>query len=224
MNDPLDTGHLEDLARDGVILYSRQLVSEGLVTGTAGNISVRVPSGVLITPSGIPYEHLSRQDICKLDMEGNLLIDNGRDPSSEALLHLLAYQAAPDAQAIVHFHGLASTAVANTVPELPVIHYYAVRLGGAIQVAPYDIFGSEALAKNVSEALQARQAALLANHGAVVIGPTLEAAFNNAKLLEWLCVLYRQSVALGQPRVLTDEEIDQVARKYASRVDDRGTE
>lgn len=207
---------MDDIARREVIRYSRRLVTEGLITGTAGNISLRVPDGLLITPSSVPYDTLTPVDLCVLAEDGNL-VGGHREPSSEYQLHVAAYAAVPEAHAVVHFHGLYSTAVATARTELPVIHYYAVRLGGAVPVAPYHTFGSQALADGVGQALAGRRATLMANHGAVTVGGTLEEAFNNALLVEWLCHLFIESATLGTPRQLSEDEIADVAAKYASR-------
>jgi L-fuculose-phosphate aldolase len=208
---------LDDLTRREVIRYSRRMVDDGLITGTAGNISLRVAGGLLITPSAVPYDTLGPADLCLVDHDGHAAPGTTREPSSELHLHIAAYAAAPDAAAVVHYHGLKSTAVATTRDRLPVIHYYAVRLGGAVPVVPYSTFGSQSLADGVGQALQQNKAALMANHGAVTVGRTLEEAFANALLLEWLCDLYIESSALGEPRVLTDDEIHQVAAKNAAR-------
>ncbi|CAN5359385.1 class II aldolase/adducin family protein [soil metagenome] len=208
---------LDDLARREIIRYSKRLVTEGLITGTAGNISLRRGDGLLITPSGLPYDTLTPSDVCLVDSSGVAAHGTSREPSSELQLHRAAYAAAPKAAAVVHFHGLRSTAVATTRPELPVIHYYAVKLGGTVPVVPYSTYGSQALAEDVGRALHSRRAALMANHGAVTVGRTLEEAFQNALLLEWLCHLYIETAALGPARRLTEDEVAEVAGKYAAR-------
>jgi L-fuculose-phosphate aldolase len=94
--------------------------------------------------------------------------------------------------------------------ELPVLHYQNLTLGGAVRVADYATFGTQELANNVLRALDGRHAALLANHGAVAIGATLPKAADNALLLEWLAALYHRALQFGQPRELTDEQIQDV--------------
>lgn len=213
---PTSNAAVDDIARREVIRYSQRLVTDRLITGTAGNISLRVPDGLLITPSGLPYDSLAPADLCVLTVDGDVVAGH-REPSSESQLHVAAYAAVPEANAVVHFHGLYSTAVATARTELPVIHYYAVRLGGVVPVAPYHTFGSQALADGVGQALHGRRAALMANHGAVTVGRTLDEAFGNALLLEWLCHLFIESATLGAPRQLSEDEIADVAAKYASR-------
>ena len=113
---------------------------------------------------------------------------------------------------MVHTHAPYSTAVACVLDELPVVHYQQLLLGGAVRVAPYATFGSPELAAGVREALTDRQAALMANHGSVAVGATLDAAVENALLLEWLAALHHRASALGTPRVLTADEQDDVVR------------
>jgi L-fuculose-phosphate aldolase len=106
----------------------------------------------------------------------------------------------------VHTHAPYSTAVACVLDALPVIHYQQLLLGGEIRVAPYATFGTEELASHVRAALTDRTAALMANHGSVAIGKTLDLAVEGAYLLEWLAALHHRASSLGTPQVLTQEE------------------
>ena len=111
---------------------------------------------------------------------------------------------------MVHTHAPYSTAIACVLDELPVLHYQQLLLGGPIPVAPYATFGTPELAAIVREALAGRQAVLMANHGSVAIGASLEAAVDNAVLLEWLCELHHRVAQIGTPRPLTPEQQDAV--------------
>jgi len=108
--------------------------------------------------------------------------------------------------AVVHTHAPWSTAVACVLDELPVLHYQQLLLGGAVRVAPCATFGSAELASGGRAALAGRQAALMANHGSVAVGGSLDQAVENALLLEWLAQLHHRASALGTPRPLTDEQ------------------
>lgn len=208
---------ITDAVRSEIIRYSRQLSTSDLIVGTAGNISVRNGFGITITPSGKQYETLETDDLCDVDSEGRTHESARWPASSETFLHLAAYEAQKDANAVVHFHGLHSVAVANAYDSLPYVHYYALRLGPKVPVAPYSLFGSLALAQDVSSALATSPAVLMRNHGAVVTGKTLEEAFNRAILLEWLCRLVTTSAPLGKSHTLTPEEVQEVSAKYAAR-------
>jgi L-fuculose-phosphate aldolase len=117
----------------------------------------------------------------------------------------------------VHTHAPWSTAVACVLEELPVVHYQQMLLGGAVRVAPYATFGTPELAAAVREALAGRQAALMGNHGSVAVGASLDAAVENALLLEWLAALHHRASALGTPRVLSDAEQEDVVLAALSR-------
>jgi L-fuculose-phosphate aldolase len=108
--------------------------------------------------------------------------------------------------AVVHTHAPMSTAVSCVLDELPVVHYQQLLLGGATRVASFHPFGTPELAEAVSAALGGANAALMANHGAVTHGHTLEQAVEYSLLLEWACTLYRDATALGRPRTLSDDQ------------------
>ena len=200
-------------AREAVAVGGRRLLDEGLVTGTAGNVSVRVGDLVAVSPSSVPYDQVGPDEVCVVDRDGRVVAGDLR-PSTETGLHLSVY-AATGAGAVVHHHGLRSVAVSTVVDVLPPLHYYAVRLGGAPRVAPYHRYGTPELAAAVTAALVDRSAALMQNHGAVTHGATLDDAFERAHLLEWLCELFIEASALGRPRVLTDDELAEVvASRY----------
>jgi L-fuculose-phosphate aldolase len=207
--------------REQLVDHGRRLLTERLITGTAGNLSVRTPDGMLITPSGLPYDTMHGGDLCEVSSDGAVSGSSRRQPSSETAVHLAVYQEHSAVGAIVHFHGLHSNAVAAIAPELPVIHYYAVRLGGAIPVVPYSTFGEAPLARAVTDGLRGRHAVLMQNHGALCVGASLGEAFESALLLEWLCEFYLKASAAGDPRVLTDDEVADVAAKYQRRAQAR---
>jgi len=207
-------------ARAEVAACGRRLADTGLVVGSAGNVSVRVGDRVAISPSGVPYHRVGADDVCVLDLDGRH-IAGPANPSSETPLHLLLY-AETSARAVVHHHGVSSAAVAAVLAELPPAHYAVTQLGGPLRVAEYATFGTPELAANVLAALRDRTAALMGNHGAVAYADTLDAAFDRAHLVEWLCQMWIQAVRLGTPRVLTDQELaDVVARRNRGRTEAR---
>jgi len=205
---------------DDVVRYARRMSDDGLVVGTAGNISVRLDDEIVITPTSIPYERIEPGDLCVLDLSGNQ-VDGRRRASSEAPLHAQVYRTT-GAAAVVHTHSLYATTLACSVDVLPPIHYSIHRFGGdTIPVAEYERFGSDELAERVAHALSDRRGTLLRNHGSVTYGSSLAEAYDLALLLEWLARVYWQARQLGEPRLLTKAEIDEVAeearrRRYAS--------
>ena len=190
--------------RAGVAAAARRLADEGLLVGTAGNVSARAGDLVAVTGTGVVLAGCRPEDVTVVSASG-AVVEGALAPTSEVALHLGVY-ADSDAAAVVHTHAPWSTAVACVLDELPVLHYQQLLLGGAVRVAPYATFGTDELATAVRAALDGRQAALMANHGSVAVGTSLENAVENALLLEWLAQLHHRASALGDPRPLTDEQ------------------
>jgi L-fuculose-phosphate aldolase len=190
--------------RDDVAAAARRLAAEGLLVGTAGNVSARDGESVAVTATGVVLADCSPDEVTLVSTSGEV-VEGALRPTSELDLHLDVY-AATGAACVVHTHAPFSTAVACVLDELPVLHYQQLLLGGTVRVAPYATFGTPELAGAVRDALEGRQAALMANHGSVAIGDSLDKAVENALLLEWLAALHHRASALGTPRVLTDEQ------------------
>jgi L-fuculose-phosphate aldolase len=201
--------------RERVAAASRRVAEEGLVVGTAGNLSARDGDRVAITGTGVVLAGCGPDDVTVVDLAGSV-VDGALVPTSELDLHLGIY-AAGAAAAVVHTHAPYATAVACVLDELPVLHYQQLLLGGAVPVAPYATFGTPALARGVVAALEGRQAALMANHGAVAVGGSLEQAVEHALLLEWLAALHHRAAVLGTPRSLTDEQQADVITQAINR-------
>ena len=201
--------------REDVAAASRRLAHEGMLVGTAGNVSARLDDLVAVTASGVTLAGCRAEDVTIVRLDGEV-VEGDLRPTSELSLHLGVY-ADTGAAAVVHTHAPYSTAVACALDELPVLHYQQLLLGGPIRVAAYATFGTPELAAAVREALDGRQAALMANHGSVAIGGSLDAAVENALLLEWLAALHHRASILGTPRALTAEEQEDVVRAALSR-------
>ncbi|MER7546593.1 class II aldolase/adducin family protein [Spirillospora sp. NPDC127506] len=190
----------------------RRLAGSGLVTGASGNISVRAGDLVAVTPAGMMLDRMEPAD-CPVVNLSSQLVEGERAPSSETPMHLALYAATP-AAAIVHTHSTYGAVVAATMSELPPIHYNTLLLGGVVKVAEYATYGTPELAENVRAAMEGgKRAALMANHGGVTIGRDLEEAYENARLLEWLCGVYVRAKAIGEPRVLTEAELAEVVER-----------
>jgi L-fuculose-phosphate aldolase len=207
-------------ARAALAATARRVADEGLVVGTGGNLSVRDGEDLLVTRSGVDLARCCVEDVVAVGPDGTPRDPHAPTPTSELPLHLGVY-ADVDAAAVVHVHAPWSTAVACVLDELPVVHYQQLLLGGAIRVAPFATFGTPALADAVRAALEGRSAALMANHGAVAHGTSLDQALERALLLEWLCALHHRASALGPVRTLTEEQQHEVvlaalARNYGS--------
>jgi L-fuculose-phosphate aldolase len=202
-------------ARAQLVSYCGRLVADGLAVGAAGNLSVRAGDLIAITPSGVSYTELTVDDICVVTLAGEE-VDAPETPSSELPMHLAVY-AATKAGAVVHTHSAEVIALSASRDELPAVHYAINGLGGPVRVAAYTRFGSAGLAEAAVTALDGRRAAILQNHGAICYGRTLTEAYDRALLLEWLARVYRLACAYGTPRILSQDELDEVAAESRRR-------
>lgn len=196
--------------RRELIRSSLELLESGLITGTAGNLSVRVGEQIIITPSGAAYDRLEPEDLATVDIDGRIIDVRGDNrPSSETPLHLAVYRGT-DARAVVHTHSPFANAVGLVRDELPRVHYAIRALGGRVRVAPYATFGTQELADNVMAAIEGRTGCILRNHGTVVYGTTLVEALDRAAKLEWVSALYWRAAQLGEPAELSDDDLELV--------------
>ncbi len=175
---------------------------------------MRFDDRILITPSGVPYPRLVPSDIVELSLEGDAV---GRlRPSSEWRFHRDIYGARPEVGAVVHLHPPFASAFATLRRDLPAFHYMvAVAGGSSIRCAPYATFGTQQLSDHVVAALDDRKACLLANHGIVAVGETLEAAGDLAAEVEALCEIYIHALQAGTPVILTEAEMAEVLARFA---------
>lgn len=209
------SAHMLTRQRHRVAEAARRLAAEGLVLGTAGNVSERSDELVAVTPTGAVLELLTAGDVVVVDLNG-IPVDGELAPTSELGLHLGAYRRY-GAGAVVHAHSPYGTALACVLEELPVVHYQMLALGGAVRVAPYATFGSSELAEVTLDALQDRAAALMCNHGTITLGADAAGALENARLLEWACTVYWRAASLGAPRTLDAQQLQAVLDTIAQR-------
>ena len=191
--------------------HGRRMIADGLVVGTSGNLSIRSGDLLAVTPTGHAYEPLTPELVCVHQLDGSA-VEGELAPTSELPIHQLIY-AHTDAAAVVHTHSTAASVVSTVIEELPTIHYILAVMGGPIRVAPYARFGSPELAANVLAAIEGRSGVLLANHGAVTYGPTLEVAYDRARYLEWVAEVWLRAHALGPsftPRILEEADMAEV--------------
>ncbi|MBA2812210.1 class II aldolase/adducin family protein [Streptomyces sp. KM273126] len=205
----------DDVARawDELVATARRTVADGLVVGTSGNVSVRVGDMVLVTPTGVPYDRLTPDDVVGVDLDGRQVLGSLR-PTSELPTHL-AVHGATGARAVVHTHAVHATAVSTLVRELPLIHYMSAALGGVVRVAPYATYGTQELAENMLRALEGRTACLLQNHGTLTYGSTLSQAYDRTAQLEWMCRVWltASSVPGLTPTLLSREQVAEVEER-----------
>ncbi|QNG28609.1 class II aldolase/adducin family protein [Synechococcus sp. LTW-R] len=206
--------------REQLVDCARRMQASGINQGTSGNLSVRIPGGMLITPSSLPYEQMQPNDLVALDLKGEPLFipADGRPqrrPSSEWRLHADVLASRPEVQAVLHCHSIHATALACHGRDIPPFHYMTAVAGGHdIRCAPYATFGTQELSDGVVQALEGRLACLMAQHGQVSVGPTLDKALALAVEVETLARIYLQALALGEPPLLSAEQMEQVRHQF----------
>ncbi len=201
-----------DRERDRVAAAGRRLAGQGLLVGTAGNVSERAEDHVAISATGVVLAELRAEDVTVVNLDGQR-IAGPRAPSSELQLHLGIYRRYR-VGGVAHTHAPMATALSCVVDELPVVHYQMLELGGTVRVAPYATFGTAALAAGTLDALADRSAALMANHGAVTFGSDVDVAVERTLLLEWACTVYWRAAMVGKPRVLDQDQLAEVSEAY----------
>ena len=205
--------------RNKIIEYSLKLNSTNLSPLRSGNISLRSEEngveGYLITPSGKKYETLKSEDIVFMSLNEEAKDNTSvNKPSSEWRFHRDIYLNKRDAHAIVHAHSPHATAVSSHGKSIPPFHYMIALAGGEdIKCAEYATFGTEELSKNVINALKDRSACLMSNHGQVAFGKDLDQAFELAQEIENICHQYTIAIKLGEPKILSLEEMKKVLEK-----------
>lgn len=208
--------------RAAVIETARGMNRRGINVNKSGNVSARAVRGgrpgFLITPTGVPYETLEPEDIVFVPFEEPLSLahaEGRRLASSEWEMHARVLLERPDAMAAVHTHSCYATALACQEMPIPAFHYMVAAAGGAsIDVAPYRTFGTSALAEAAAEALKTKSACLLSHHGVLAVGRSLERALVLAAEVENLARQYCVARSLGEPKLLSDEEMARVIEKF----------
>jgi L-fuculose-phosphate aldolase len=214
----------ESQLRAALTETAKQTVSHGLNKGSSGNVSARLRDGFLITPSGLPNDTLEPDQMVFVVMDGQA--SGSLKPSSEWRIHRDIYRARPEVTAVVHAHSPHAVSLSCLRRGIPSFHYMVAAAGGKdIRCAGYATFGTQALSDLILAALQDRRACLMANHGLVTVGVSLDAALTLAIEVEELCAQYWRAKLMGEPVLLSDAEMDEVLerfRHYGQRGDDPG--
>ena len=193
--------------------------TRGINQGNSGNVSVRTAQGLLITPSGMPYHTLTPNDIVLIDKDANVVANSHeqpvRKPSSEWRFHYDIYTAREEVEAIVHTHSIHATALACLQRDIPAFHYMVAAAGGNnIRCSSYATYGTQALSDLALTALQDRKACLLGHHGVIATGASLSSALGLAAEVETLAHQYIAALSVGEPELLSDDEMDRVVEKF----------
>jgi L-fuculose-phosphate aldolase len=205
-----------DEARDLVVLFSRRMLSEHLVSYTSGNISTRIasePDLVAVTPGSTAYDTLRPEDIVIVRLDGTI-VEGDRKPTAELPLHTLAYLDRPDVWGIVHTHSRAAMAMAAMGMDLPpILHGLVSACGGGIVTAPYARGATPEMAEMTREPLRERSACLLRNHGVLAIGPTVEHAYNAASTVEGVADAYLMARPFGPVPEVPASDVERIRRE-----------
>ena len=204
----------ESKKRLAIIEACRRMNALGINQGTSGNISLRHGESMLITPTSVPYDEMTAEQIVLMDMDGSFA--PGRRPSSEWRFHLDILRSRKEVEAIVHAHPTYCTILSIMGLEIPSIHYMIAAAGGdTIRCSPYATYGTAELSGHAVKALEGRSACLLGHHGMIAVGPSLAKALWLAVEVEALARQYHGCLQIGQPPLLSREEIERVRDKMA---------
>lgn len=206
----------EEKLRIQIVEVMAAMDARGLNRGTAGNVSARLGEDILITPTGVPPSALKPEHIVRLAPDGSY-DPAGMKPSSEWLMHLKLLQLRPDANGVVHCHSRYATTLACANRPIPALHYMVAVSGGpSVPVAPYATFGTAELAETVCQTLSGQFGALMANHGQIVVAPSLRQALLIAEEIEEQAAIYWGTLAIGGPTLLDDTEMGRIAERFRS--------
>jgi L-fuculose-phosphate aldolase len=201
------------MSREDLFNSTLALQALGLNQGTSGNASVRHGDGYLITPSGMPINEMSANSMVEMNMHGEAIAAG--KPSSEWRFHRDIYQSKPEVGAVIHTHSMFATTLATLRLEIPAFHYMIAVVGGDnIRCSDYALFGTQRLSDSAIEALKDRRACLLANHGMIAVGKSLQQALDVALEVETLCEQYWRALQIGKPSILSAEEMRDVFDQF----------
>ena len=205
--------------KEKIIKFAKKLNDRNLSPLRSGNLSIRVKlkqktEGFFITPSGIKYDELSTKDIVFVSLKGEYN-KKGLEPSSEWRFHQDIYLNKKSCKAIVHAHSMSATALSTHRVNIPAFHYMVAIAGGIdIKCAQYATFGTRQLSNSIVKALKERTACLIANHGQIAYGGSLDEAFELAEEIENISKQYILARQLGKPNILTLNQMEKVLNKF----------
>ena len=189
----------------------------GLNHGATGNCSIRKEEGFLISPSGISNDSLKSEHIVSMKMDGTLVNPKKLQPSSEWRFHRDIFTSRKDVNAVVHTHSVYASALSVLGAAIPQFHYMIAVTGGKeIPCAQYAMFGTQELSDNILKSLGKQKACLMSNHGLITVGNDLKEAVDIAEEVEHLSKMYVVANMPRKPHLLSDEEMDDVLKRFQS--------
>ena len=211
--------------KQALIDAARELLRRGLVEGTSGNLSARLPDGnVVLTPASYPYERMTAGDLVVTDPDGER-VEGERPPTSEKALHLACLRAHADLGAVIHSHAPYCSMFAVARQPIPcVIEEFDVYVGGEVPVADYRMTGTDELGEEVARHVGERAAVLMANHGLLSVGRDVAEAMKVASLVERTARIVWGARALGPLAPLPDATRERFAPIYLALRRSKGPE
>lgn len=204
--------------KEAVLKYARMCSDNNLTVGTAGNVSVNVGDTMYITPSSIPYDEMVVEDILEVNLSTGTVVNGSRKPSSETPMHTNIYKMDSNIKAIVHTHSTYATMFACANISIPPVHYMIADIGREVAVTPYARFGSELLAEYAVDTLKDAKGVLLANHGVVAVGTTIDDAYRRAETIEELARLAYGSFTLNSVKPLSEKDLKEALEGFKSYI------
>jgi len=213
--DSIDTDELTQ-KRQAIADTGRDMLDQGLTKGTGGNVSGRVGNEyAVISPSGMAYEEIGGEDVPLVDLSAET-VDGEFEPSAETPMHTMVYRQREDIGGIVHTHSPYASTFASLGEPIGPSHYLIAFAGDQVPVAPYETYGTEELGESAADTLgDSYNACLLENHGVLAVGDTIESAFETALMVEYCARIHYQALAIGEPKLLPDDEIETLTEKFA---------
>jgi L-ribulose-5-phosphate 4-epimerase len=209
-----------DIYKKQVFDCIMELVREGYVQGTGGNVSLRVEGEdvVAVTPSQREYRGMTVDEICVVDFDLKPVVDNGLKPSMETGMHVAVYKSRADVGAVVHTHQIYASVFALLNQPIPALFdEVSMTIGALVEVVPYALSGSPQLIENVKSKLGNRSNCyLLQNHGALALGPDLAKAKRCAELLEKEAKVYCLALSTGKEVTILPQNIQEMMGKIVA--------
>jgi len=200
--------------RESISELGREMLDQGLTTGTGGNISASDADGnMAISPTGMSYRKISPEDVPVLD-ENNDVIEGDREPSSENRMHRMLHHRA-DVGGVVHTHSPYASAFASAAEPIPPSHYLIAYIGKEVPVAGYATYGTEELGELAAETIgDSYNACLLQNHGVIAVGADPDAAFEVALMVEYCARNHFITAHVGEPQLIPDDELEHLFDRF----------
>jgi len=208
----------EALYRTEVVKGAKAIFNKGLVDFGEGNVSVRngKKEELFITPSFNNYETLTRDQVVHMKFDGTPL-STGKLPSTEAIMHIMIYQSRPKVHSVIHTHSPYATILSINQMGIPIIMEEQVAfLGGSVDISPFGEAHTEKIGQSALKALGIKNGALIANHGVIVCGKSVEHAVKFAELIEKLAKVYWGALQVGDPKIIPEDQCDKFKKLFNS--------